>query len=98
MIEHVVLFRFGPGLDEDRLGRIRSALAALPGRIADIRYLHFGPNLSDRSGGYGHVLVTRFDDPAGLERYLVHPDHVAVVENEVKPLVEGVLVADVECP
>jgi hypothetical protein len=42
--------------------------------------LSVGEDFPGRSGGYTHDLLARFEDKAGLEEYMQHPAHLAVVE------------------
>jgi hypothetical protein len=39
-----------------------------------------GENFSPRSGGYTHGIFVRFESREGLQGYMKHPDHLAVVE------------------
>ena len=98
MIEHVVLFRFKADTPAEQIAQMQEAIHSLKGKVPTLRYIQFGPNLSDRSAGYSHVLVSRFDSLADVDAYIDHPDHVAVVRDIVKPWVESLAVADVDCP
>jgi stress responsive alpha/beta barrel protein len=42
--------------------------------------LTVGENFSERSGGYTHGLFVRFENVEDLQKYLKHPDHLAVGE------------------
>ena len=53
-------------------------------------------NFSACAQGYTHAFVARFEDRAALDHYISHPAHVAVVDQQVKPISEGVLAVDYE--
>ncbi len=83
MIRHICMFEF---LDEAD-GRTRSEnvaitkamLEALPEKIEWIRASTVALNSPDApNGNWDLVLISDFDSFADLERYRVHPDHVAV--------------------
>ena len=83
MIKHIVMMR----LKEDRaaekqeqLQHIKSSLEALLGVISSLKEMEVGLNFSDRATAFDLVLVSLFDDEAGLEAYRVHPAHVKVLD------------------
>lgn len=95
-IEHAVLFKLKADAPEaDKVGLLKSLLA-LRDTIPGILHVSAGVNFSARAQGYTHGFVARFKDRAALDAYISHPAHVAVVEQKVKPLSEGVLVLDYE--
>lgn len=98
MIEHVVLFRWKPGTPAAALEELGRAFRALPGKIPAIKDYAFGPNFSERSGGHTHILVSRFASHADLDAYLDHPEHQRVLERHIRPILESLLVADLDRP
>jgi hypothetical protein len=54
-----------------------------------------GEDFSGRSGEYTHALFARFEDAAGLQKYMGHPAHLAVVE-KLGATTSGRIVADYE--
>ena len=83
MIRHVCMFEF---LDEAQ-GRTRAEnvaitkamLEALPEKIDWIRASTVALNSPDApAGNWDLILISDFDSFEDLERYRVHPDHVAV--------------------
>lgn len=97
MIEHIVLFRFKSDIEDAAKQRLIEELRGLEGRVPSIRSISSGLNFSTRGDGYEAGLVIRFDDQAGLDSYQIHPDHVRVVQDCVKPVVEKVLAVDYHC-
>lgn len=96
MIEHLVLFKLKKDASSDQTETLLRHLLDLRSRIPGIVQASAGTNFSARSQGYTHGFVVRFTDRQALDLYLTHPAHVAVVEQYVKPLSEGVLALDYE--
>ena len=80
MIDHLVFLAVredaSPEAIEDLISSIRGLKESVPG-VVD---LTVGENFSERSGGYTHGVFVRFDSVEGLQEYMKHPDHLAVVE------------------
>ena len=80
MIDHLVFIAVRedalPEDVEDLISSIRGLKDSVPG-VVD---LTVGENFSERSGGYTHGLFVRFESREDLQRYMEHPDHLAVVE------------------
>jgi hypothetical protein len=80
MIDHLVFIAVkedaSPEDVEDLISSIRGLRDTVPG-VVD---LTVGENFSERSGGYTHGLFARFETREDLQRYMKHPDHLAVVE------------------
>jgi Stress responsive A/B Barrel Domain len=80
MIDHLVFLAVreeaSPEDVEDLISSIRGLKDTVPG-VVD---LTLGENFSERSGGYTHGLFVRFESVEDLQRYMKHPDHLAVVE------------------
>ena len=83
MIRHVCMFEF---LDEaegrsraENVAITRAMLEALPAKIDWIRASTVALNSPDApAGNWDLILISDFDSFEDLERYRVHPDHVAV--------------------
>lgn len=91
-----MLFRLKSDAPAEKKAALLRALLDLKSRIPGILQASAGENFSARAQGYSHGFVVRFTDRAALDAYLTHPSHVAVVEQHVKPLSEGVLALDYE--
>jgi hypothetical protein len=80
LIDHLVFIAVkedaSPEDVEDLISSIRGLKDSVPG-VVD---LTVGENFSGRSGGYTHGLFVRFESREDLQRYMEHPDHLAVVE------------------
>jgi quinol monooxygenase YgiN len=75
VIWHVVRLDF-TGVDEADRADVESALQALDS-IDEVAWLRVGRDLEDPTVT---GLLTVFADPAALETYRTHPDHLPVVE------------------
>ncbi len=95
MIDHLVLF----AVKEDASGKdvedLLSSLEALKDRVPSVVDLSVGEDFSGRAGDYTHGLFVRFEDREGLQQYLEHPEHLAVVA-KLDSHTTGRLVADYE--
>lgn len=76
MLTHVVMFKFpDPAAAETAAAK----LSAMAGRVETLRAIEVGLDLSRSARSFDLVLITRFDDQAGLDAYAVHPVHLEVV-------------------
>ena len=95
VVDHLVFFAVrddaSPEKVEDLLSSIRGLKDEVPGTVD----LSVGEDFSGRSGGYTHALFARFEDAAGLQGYMGHPAHLAVVE-KLEATTTGRIVADYE--
>jgi hypothetical protein len=78
MYTHVVMFTLTD--PEDIPGTVR-ILAAMEGRIPQIRYLEIGVDDSPSARSAHVLLVTRFDSREAMQVYQEHPHHRRVVEH-----------------
>lgn len=95
MVDHLVFFAVRDGVSpedvEDVLASIRGLKDAVPSTVD----LSVGEDFSGRSGEYTHALFARFEDTAGLQEYMQHPEHLKVVE-KLGERTTGRIVADYE--
>jgi hypothetical protein len=81
MLNHIVLFRrkadvaHQPEIERDLVAR----MDALGTQIGSIRGWKLSANELDRPICWGYVLESRYDDVNGLNEYLYHPLHQALV-------------------
>ncbi|MGY4830122.1 Dabb family protein [Sphaerotilaceae bacterium SBD11-9] len=92
MLRHVVLLKFAPGADIDR---VTSAFAALASQIREVRSLEWGTNNSPEGlhRGFTHCFSLGFATARERDAYLVHPHHQAF-SALAKPQLAEVLVID----
>lgn len=95
MVDHLVFMAVrqdaSPEEVEDLLSSIRDLKDTVPGTVD----LSAGADFSGRAGEYTHALFARFEDTAGLQEYLQHPAHLAVVE-KLDATTTGRIVVDYE--
>ena len=96
MIEHIVFIKWKEATSPEAIEKALAGLRQLKGKIAEIVDLTCGANFSDRAKGYQHGLVVRFQDRAGLETYLPHPEHQRVVQELINPFREDSIAVDYE--
>jgi hypothetical protein len=80
-LRHVVLFDFRDSATPADIARIEAAFVALRGKIREVKGLEWGTNVSPENlaNGFTHCFIVTFDDAAGRDTYLPHPDHKAFV-------------------
>lgn len=94
MVEHLVLFKVKSGVGEDAIQAMQRALLGLKDSIPGILEITVGANFSERSQGFTHGLLVRFQDRAALDVYIPHQAHEDARNNYILPIVEDVLVVD----
>lgn len=79
MLVHIVMFQFKEENKDANMARVKEMLEALPGKIATLRSMEVGIDVSRSERSFDMVLVSTFDDQAGLDAYAPHPAHQEVV-------------------
>lgn len=95
MIEHLVLFQMkatATTADEDKLLAAVGGLTAIPGVVE----LSCGRNFSDRGRGHALALRVLLRTREDLQVYQDHPLHQAALRDAIRPVIDGVTVADYE--
>lgn len=95
MVDHLVFFAVREEASQGEVEDLLSSLRALKDDVPSTVDLAAGEDFSGRSGGYTHALFARFEDRAGLQEYLKHPAHLAVVE-KLDATTTGRIVVDYE--
>ena len=77
MIRHCVFIRYKSDTRPDVKRQIGAEIAALKGRLAGLRAVHLGANVSPEGLDKGHSegFMVDFDDEAALHRYLADAEH-----------------------
>ena len=88
MFKHIVMWRFIDGANgkskQQHAQWVKEHLEALVGVVPEIISLEVGVNVCVAGTAYDAVLVSAFEDADAMERYKVHPAHVAVAEYVAK--------------
>jgi Stress responsive A/B Barrel Domain len=80
MIDHLVFLAVREEASPEDIEDLISSIRGLKDTVPGVVDLTVGENFSERSGGYTHGLFVRFESVEDLQRYMKHPDHLAVVE------------------
>jgi hypothetical protein len=73
------MFQFKEENKEANLARVKTMLEALPQMIETLCSMEVGIDISRSERSFDLVLVSTFDDQAGLDAYVPHPAHQEVV-------------------
>jgi hypothetical protein len=95
VLRHIVCLKFNDEATEQKIGELMEMVTKLPQKIPQIIDFEWGKNVSSEGNdkGFTHCITFTFEDEKGLEKYLPHKDHLALVE-VLKPLVADVFVVD----
>ena len=77
MLYHILHWNYAEGLAEEERAGIEAELEALPSKVPSLKALWWGPVVGGRNQSFSHSFVMLFDDVAGLDEYVVHPDHAS---------------------
>jgi hypothetical protein len=83
---HVVLIRWAEGATEAQIEALVEGLGRLPGQIPQIRHYTFGRDAGINTGNHDFVIVAEFADVDDYLVYRDHPDHVALINDLLKPV------------
>lgn len=95
MVDHLVFFAVREGVSSEDVEDLISSIQALKDEVSSTVDLSVGEDFTGRSGEYTHALFARFEDRDGLQEYMQHPAHLAVVE-KLEERTTGRIVADYE--
>ncbi len=95
MVDHLVFFAVKDEASGEEVEDLLASIRGLKGEVPGVVDLSVGEDFSGRSGDYTHALFARFEDAAGLQKYMEHPAHLAVVE-KLGATTSGRIVADYE--
>jgi len=90
MFHHIVMFRFKDGTDSRQIDAITEGLSTLPSEIDVLVAYRFGPDVGITEGSWDYGVAADFAAEAHYADYSIHPAHLRVVEDRVKPFIEDV--------
>ncbi|WAH38676.1 Dabb family protein [Alicyclobacillus dauci] len=96
MVEHMVIFKFGPETTEEQISECVRRARTLRDDIKGIIDLAAGSNFSDRSQGFQVGLTVRFEDKRALSNYTPHPKHQEFVAFTMEIGRKDIIVVDFE--
>ena len=88
-MRHVVMIRLNETATEADVSAIVDGLGTLPDLVPEIRSYSIGRDAGISEGNFNLVVVGEFDDEAGYQAYAVNADHVAVINDYIKPFIAG---------
>eukprot|EP00850_Spirogloea_muscicola_P020526 SM000219S06671 [mRNA] locus=s219:75188:78808:+ [translate_table: standard] len=91
-VDHIVYMKVAEGTPREKVDTLITGLRALNGLDCVIQ-LHAGLAINSNSS-YTLALHGRYRNRADLDAYAVHPEHVAVVRDLVKPIAEDMVTSD----
>jgi hypothetical protein len=86
MLRHLVLMKWTPEATPAQISSVVDGLRGLPAAIPEIRRYDIGTDLGLRDGTYDLALVAEFDDADDWRVYAGHPDHLAVIDDRIRPI------------
>ena len=96
MVKHIILWKLKNEHNNDNIkSDIKRQLEALNGKIDGLIKLEI-QTISLPSSNADVMLYSEFENEAALKGYAIHPDHVFVADNYVRPFVETRLCLDFE--
>ncbi|MGL4337897.1 MAG: Dabb family protein [Turicibacter sp.] len=100
MIKHVVMWKIKDTISQTRVEsmiKIKDELENLNGKIDGLIHIEVGIDFLKSDNSYDVILVSEFTNKVALEQYQVHPLHVRVANEIVKPVSSSRVVVDYEC-
>lgn len=99
MVKHVILWQLKDELDTQQKEKVKSeikqGLEGLSGKIPGLLQIHvYKDGLSSSNADL--MLDCEFADEAALKGYAVHPEHVAVAGQKVRPYTKTRICLDFE--
>ncbi|MEW6637499.1 MAG: Dabb family protein [Actinomycetota bacterium] len=95
MVDHLVFFAVREDVSPEDVEDLLASIRGLKDEVPSVVDLSAGEDFSGRSGDYTHGIFARFEDAAGLQEYMEHPAHLAVVE-KLEERTTGRIVCDYE--
>lgn len=95
MIRHILLVRFKSTASTESIASVEKAFQSIPSKIEGIDSVEWGKNNSteEKNQGYTHCIMINFIDDVARDRYLPHPEHLALVDI-FRPTIEDIIVFD----
>lgn len=95
MIRHILLIKFKATAATSDIEELRASFESMPSKVKGVDSVEWGINDSPegKNKGYTHAVVMNFDDNAGRENYLYHPEHDEL-KKLFRPILEDLVVFD----
>jgi hypothetical protein len=86
MIRHIVLFGWNDDVTDEQKKRAAAEIAKLPSLVPSVRAFACGPDVGINQGNFDFAVTADFEDAGGYVAYRDHPDHRAMVEENILPI------------
>ena len=89
MVKHIILWTLNPELSEEEKASVKAGIkAGLEGLVGKVPGLldvkvHIDGRLASSNADV--MLDSTLESPEAMKGYAIHPDHVAVANNKVRP-------------
>ncbi len=95
MIRHILLIKFKSTATTNEINELRASFKSMPSKIDGVHSVEWGLNNSPegKNKGYTHLVLMNFEDEAGRENYLPHPEHDEL-KKIFRPILEDLVVFD----
>jgi hypothetical protein len=87
MFRHVVLFNWTQEATSEQKERVAAELGRLPALIPSLRAYQFGTNAGVNPGTWDFAIVADCDDLDGYLAYRDNPEHRAIIEKHITPII-----------
>ena len=87
-IRHVVVFRFAAGITDEHRDAIAAALRGLPAAIPEIAGYTVGGDAGLIDGNWDFAVVADFASVDDYVAYRDNPEHRAVIDDLIRPVVD----------
>ena len=87
MIRHMVMFRWTAEATQEQKQRVAAELRRLPALLPVLRAYHVGADLGLVKGNFEFAAVADFDDLEGYQTYRDNPEHRAIIDKHITPIV-----------
>jgi hypothetical protein len=95
MINHVVLMKFKPDVNDDAIDDLEKSLDDLPNKIVEIQAFEFGRDRVHSEKSYDFALFSLFANLEAVKRYQEHPAYLNVLQ-KITRLTENIIGVDFE--
>ena len=89
MIRHIVMMKWRHGTTDDQVAAVVNGLSTMPDLIPGIKRYEYGSDLGLNDGNNHFALVADFESVDDFRGYSVHPEHLAVIDGAIKPIIES---------
>jgi hypothetical protein len=87
VIRHIAMFRWKDDATDAQKKRAADEVATLPSLVPSIRAFACGEDAGINQGNYHFAVTADFEDAGGYVAYRDNPDHRAMIDADILPIV-----------